>query len=132
MSAEKCPVCRSDVLYSAHGATAYKCGHGMGQKCANAERLVIEKTAEVERLTVKLAKWETELSKVMPPNFKDWWQNSRDEWPEIARWVIQSGRAQQSSAWEHVEKLTILVEQLERELRDANELIHLMSMRKET
>ena len=40
----------------------------------------------------RLAKWEAELSKVMPSDFKDWWQNSRDEWPEIARRVIQDLR----------------------------------------
>jgi hypothetical protein len=37
----------------------------------------------------KLAKWGSELSKVMPADFKDWWQNSREEWPEIARMVIE-------------------------------------------
>lgn len=37
----------------------------------------------------KLAKWESELSKVMPQDFKDWWQNSREEWPEVASMVIE-------------------------------------------
>lgn len=37
----------------------------------------------------KLAKWESELSKVMPADFKDWWQNSPDEWPEVARMVTE-------------------------------------------
>jgi len=42
----------------------------------------------------KLAKWESELSKVMPADFKDWWQNSRDEWPEVASMVIEGLRKQ--------------------------------------
>jgi len=43
---------------------------------------------------VKLAQWETELSRVMPSDFKDWWQNSRDEWPEVASMVIEGLRKQ--------------------------------------
>jgi hypothetical protein len=31
----------------------------------------------------------TELSKVMPHDFKDWWKNSKDEWPLVARLVIE-------------------------------------------
>ena len=42
----------------------------------------------------RLAKWEFELSKVMPADFKDWWQNSREEWPEVARMVIEGLRKQ--------------------------------------
>lgn len=137
MSADKCPVC-GDVGND-------ECFYYDGPRCWKAELLAIERAAEVERLTkelkdanelirlmamrrddapseverltAKLAKWESELSKVMPPDFKDWWQNSRDEWPEIARFVIQSGRACYVSAWEHVEKLTARVEELERKLK---------------
>jgi hypothetical protein len=42
----------------------------------------------------KLAKWESELSRTMPADFKDWWQNSPDEWPEVARMVIEGLRKQ--------------------------------------
>lgn len=42
------------------------------------------------RASTDLATWESELSKVMPPDFKDWWQNSKSEWPLVARLVIES------------------------------------------
>ena len=45
--------------------------------------------AELANERVKLARWEDELSAVMPPDFKDWWQNSREEWPMVARMVIE-------------------------------------------
>jgi cephalosporin-C deacetylase-like acetyl esterase len=46
------------------------------------------KMTDLERLKA----YDDELSKVMPPDFKDWWQNSKDEWPEIAAWVITNLR----------------------------------------
>ena len=60
--------------------------------------------------------WQTELSKVMPPDFKDWWENSKAEWPLVARWVIENKNRR--------------LEQLERELGsptdepDANTTAH--------
>ena len=42
--------------------------------------------AEMER---ELQAWQTEISKVMPPDFKDWWENSKAEWPLVARLVIE-------------------------------------------
>ena len=47
-----------------------------------------------------LVSWETELSKVMPIDFKDWWQNSKTEWPLIARMTIESLRAREQIAWD--------------------------------
>jgi hypothetical protein len=35
-----------------------------------------------------VADYETRLSAVMPPDFKDWHENSRQEWPEIAASTI--------------------------------------------
>jgi hypothetical protein len=63
----------------------------------------------------KLAKWESELSKVMPADFKDWWRNSRDEWPEVARMVIEGLRKNT----ELVEKAAeARVKELEEERKD--------------
>ena len=39
-----------------------------------------------------LGEYETRLSAVMPIDFKDWHQNSKAEWPEVAAWVISSQR----------------------------------------
>lgn len=46
-----------------------------------------------------LLAWEEEMSKEMPADFKDWWQNSREEWPSVARHVIQSLREREQLAW---------------------------------
>jgi hypothetical protein len=37
----------------------------------------------------RLQAYDEELSKVMPKDYKDWWQNSKDEWPLVARLVIE-------------------------------------------
>lgn len=47
-----------------------------------------------------LVAWETELSKVMPSDFKDWWNNSKTEWPLVARLVIESLREREKEAWD--------------------------------
>ena len=40
----------------------------------------------------RLRRYDEELSKVMPLDFKDWHQNSKEEWPELAAWVIKNLR----------------------------------------
>ena len=61
----------------------------------------------------KLAKWGSELSAVMPADFKDWWQNSREEWPEVASMVIEGLRKQ-------VEMTDKAAETRVKELEEAN------------
>ena len=58
----------------------------------------------------RLKAYDEELSKVMPPDFKDWWQNSKDEWPEIAAAVITNLREREEMAWEHLERYINKVE----------------------
>lgn len=55
--------------------------------CEDCDAPRVDRIAELES---ELATWESELSKVMPPDFKDWWQNSKSEWPLVARLVIES------------------------------------------
>jgi len=50
-----------------------------------------------------LIEWETEISKVMPADYKDWWQNDRAEWPVVARMNIESLREREQLAWDQVE-----------------------------
>ena len=50
----------------------------------------------------RLKAYDDELSKVMPPDFKDWWQGSKDEWPLIAAMVIESLREREELAWEQL------------------------------
>ena len=54
-----------------------------------------------------LVAWETELSKAMPHDFKDWWQNSKQEWPVVARLVIENLREREQSAWEALEQTMV-------------------------
>ena len=48
--------------------------------------------AELAEAQRQLSKWESEVSKEMPPDFKDWWQNSKAEWPTVARLVLENRR----------------------------------------
>jgi cephalosporin-C deacetylase-like acetyl esterase len=59
----------------------------------------------------RLKAYDDELSKVMPPDFKDWWQGSKNEWPEIAAAVIVSLRQREEMAWQQVE---FVYEEMER------------------
>lgn len=63
------------------------------------EKKLNEAVEKIDDLKNKLAKWESELSSVMPPDFKDWHQNSRDEWPEVAKGVIKSLREREEFAY---------------------------------
>ena len=58
-----------------------------------------ERIAELEQ---ELATWETEIGAVMPSDFKDWHQNSKNEWPVVARSVIESLSKRESQAWDHL------------------------------
>lgn len=49
-------------------------------------------TEKLSSELARLRRYDEELSKVMPSDFKDWHQNSKEEWPEIAAWVIQNLR----------------------------------------
>lgn len=44
--------------------------------------------------------WEQELCAVMPADLKDWWQNSRREWPAVAAAVIKSLQKRCDAGWE--------------------------------
>lgn len=52
--------------------------------------------------TERLKLYDDLLSAVMPPDFKDWHQNSKEEWPEIAAAVITNLRQREELAWEQV------------------------------
>lgn len=54
----------------------------------------------------RLERYDQVLSAVMPNDFKDWWENSRDEWPDVAAGVITNLRQREELAWEQVERLS--------------------------
>lgn len=52
----------------------------------------------------RLAEYDRLLSEVMPPDFKDWWENSKDEWPLVAQMVIKQLREREEIAWKMLEQ----------------------------
>lgn len=68
-------------------------------------------TDSIQRELARLRRYDEELSKVMPADFKDWHQNSKEEWPEIAAAVIASLREREQLAWEQVD---LAYEEMER------------------
>lgn len=56
--------------------------------------------AYVKSELARLRRYDEELSKVMPKDFKDWWQGSKEEWPEIAASIITERRRMEELAWE--------------------------------
>jgi cephalosporin-C deacetylase-like acetyl esterase len=42
----------------------------------------------------RLKAYDEEISKEMPKDFKDWWENSKEEWPLIARYVLERRRGE--------------------------------------
>lgn len=55
----------------------------------------------------RLQRYDDELSSVMPEDYKDWWQNSKEEWPIVAKSSIESLREREEFAWEHLERATM-------------------------
>jgi TATA-binding protein-associated factor Taf7 len=66
-----------------------------------------KQAAEIERLQ----DYDTRLSAVMPADFKDWHQNSKNEWPEIAAWVITNLREREAEANAEIERKDALLRQ---------------------
>jgi len=64
---------------------------------------VRELLKENANLISQLANWESEMSKVMPADFKDWWGNNKKEWPVVARMVIESLKKREDEAWNQLE-----------------------------
>lgn len=50
----------------------------------------------------RLQRYDEELSSVMPKDYKDWWENSPEEWPLVAKSSIESLREREEIAWEHL------------------------------
>jgi hypothetical protein len=50
----------------------------------------------------RLKAYDELLSEVMPSDFKDWHQGSKNEWPQIAAWVIENLRKREELAWQQL------------------------------
>lgn len=57
-----------------------------------------EEQVNVSSELKRLQRYDEELSKVMPEDYKDWWQNSKEEWPLVARYSIESLREREEWA----------------------------------
>jgi len=64
----------------------------------------------------RLQKYDEELSAVIPLDFKDWHQNSKDERPEVARWVIENLRKDREWCYEVMDKQALKIKELEEEI----------------
>lgn len=68
--------------------------------------IVKQQRDDLEKIKSELARlqrYDDELSSVMPEDYKDWWQNSKEEWPLVAKSSIESLREREEIAWQQVE-----------------------------
>ncbi len=65
----------------------------------------------------RLQAYDEELSKVMPLDKKDWWMNSKDEWPLVARYVIESLEKDREWCYETIDIMSKKIEELEIKLK---------------
>lgn len=63
-------------------------------------------TDSIQKELDRLRRYDEELSKVMPPDFKDWFENSKEEYPEVAAWVIKNLREQLNSVYKMIDRLS--------------------------
>jgi len=57
--------------------------------------------SELERLQ----RYDDEISKEMPKDYKDWWQNSKEEWPLVARLTLEGRRESIDQLYDDIEHL---------------------------
>ena len=62
---------------------------------------------QIKSELARLQRYDEELSNVMPKDYKDWWENSPEEWPIVAKSSIESLREREELAWEHLERATM-------------------------
>lgn len=62
-------------------------------------------TDTLQKELARLRRYDEELTKVMYPDFKDWHQGSKEEYPELAAWVITNLREHLDWAYETIDRL---------------------------
>lgn len=62
----------------------------------------LEDLQKIKSELARLQRYDDELSSVMPKDYKDWWQGSKEEWPIVAKSSIESLREREEIAWEHL------------------------------
>ena len=70
--------------------------------CDGSGRSVVRRMREeLDEAEARLADYDTHLSAVMPPDFKDWFQNAKQEWPDVAARVVTNLRERLDAADRH-------------------------------
>lgn len=67
----------------------------------------IEDLQKIKSELARLQRYDEELSSVMPKDYKDWWQNSKEEWPIVAKYSFESLRESEELAWDQLEYATM-------------------------
>ena len=65
----------------------------------------------------RLQAYDEELSKVMPKDYKDWWENSKNEWPLVARLVIEDLEKDREWCYETIDMMSKKIEELKEKLK---------------
>ena len=69
----------------------------------------------------RLKAYDDEISKEMPLDFKDWWENSKDEWPLITRLVLEGRRKELEWCYEVIDKQTLEIKELKEQIKELKE-----------
>ena len=64
----------------------------------------------------RLKLYDEEISKEMPKDFKDFWENSKEEWPLVARLVLEGRRENLEWCYEVIDKQALKIKELEEEI----------------
>jgi hypothetical protein len=66
----------------------------------------------------RLKLYDEEISKEIPLDFKDWWQNSKDEWPLVTRLVLEGRREQVEWCNDVIDKQALKIKELEEKIKE--------------
>ena len=67
---------------------------------------------DIQKELARLKRYDEEISKEMPLDFKDWWENSPEEYPLVARLVLEGRRKELEWCYEVIDKQTLEIKEL--------------------
>ena len=76
----------------------------------------------IQKELARLRRYDEEISKEMPKDYKDWWENSKEEYPEVARLVLEGRRENLEWCYNVIDKQTEKIKELEEKIKDLKEL----------
>lgn len=77
----------------------------------------------IQKELARLRRYDEEISKEMPKDYKDWWENSKEEYPLIARLSLEGRREQVEWCYDVIDKQTEKIKELEEKIKDLKELV---------